>query len=144
MAISVIADNIARGKQLSYLASASTSIDGTYIEPGLSLTLAPNSRYAITARIMFTSSGDGQRVFLNYSGSTLIFGGVKTLASGVVSATALNTKIQTATADEIVCIDGIVETSTGGALYVTFSKLTDVGGDTSINAGSFLRISPIP
>lgn len=144
MAISVIADNIARGKQLAYLASASTSVDLVYIEPGLTLTLAPNSRYAITARMMFTSSGDGQRVYLNYTGSTLFFGGVKTLVSGAVSATSLNTKIQTATADEIIGIDGVVETATGGVLYVTYSKLTDVGGDTSMNAGSFLRVSPVP
>lgn len=144
MGVSVIAGNIARGKQLAYLASASTSVDLTYIEPGLTLTLAPNSRYAIAARLMFTSSGDGQRLYLNYTGSALFFGGVKTLVSGAVSAASLNTKIQTATADEIIGIDGVVETATSGVLYVTYSKLTDVGGDTSMNAGSFLRVSPVP
>ncbi len=50
----------------------------------------------------------------------------------------------TATADEIIGIDGVVETATSGVLYVTYSKLTDVGGDTSMNAGSFLRVSPVP
>lgn len=121
----------------SYLASTVTATSTSYIDSGLIVYLAANSTYYIQSLLNTTANGDGIRYKYNFTGTVVTNGlNMQEAVSGLIQQLTFNAENTNTKVDEIIEVRGLVRTGSGGKLYVTFRKNTDVTDDTPIVAGS--------
>ena len=130
-------------KLLAVVTTDVTATSTTFVETGMSIYLSANTSYAIDCLLDVNCDTAGIRFSLEYDGAATI--------TGMVWDWGIDHQIVTV---DVPCtysiafvgpftVRGYINTSTGGLLRVQVRKNTDLGTDTIIAAGSYLRATAL-